>query len=77
MKLSKDSKPYYITVVSHFQMPSNTVDAEAWMTEQFATFDKKVNDKVEEGYVPYESFTMDHCDVASMDLVQAMVLKEQ
>jgi hypothetical protein len=73
MKLSKEPKPYYLTVVSHFSMPY-VEDPQAWMARQFKKFDKKVNEKVKDGYIPYGSLVIDHCDVASMDLVQAMVL---
>jgi hypothetical protein len=74
MKLEKEAKPYYITVVCHFTM-GHVNDAQAFIAEKFKEFDDMVNAKVAEGYMPHGSFIMDHCDTASMDLAQAMVLE--
>lgn len=75
MNLTKETKPHYITVVSHFQARYSDTDLQAFMEAEFEKFDKKVNEKIKEGYTPHGSLAMDHCDTASMDLAQVMVLE--
>lgn len=77
MKLDKEPKPYYITVVSHFQMSPSECNPQDYMCKEFKKFDEKVNEKIAEGYVPYGNFVMDHCDMASMDLAQTMILENK
>lgn len=71
MKLSKSGKQIYVSVVRQMRGNGET------MTQGFVEFDKEVNAKIAEGYMPYGSLVVDHCSASSMDVIQPMMLKTE
>lgn len=62
------TKPIYVCVVRQMRGNGET------MTQGFKEFDKAVNAKIAEGYVPHGSLVVDHCSASSMDVIQPMLL---
>lgn len=74
MQLNKNDKqvaadkPIYVCVVRQMQGNGET------MKQGFKAFDKEVNAKIADGYVPHGSLVIDHCSASSMDVIQPMLL---
>lgn len=74
MQLNKETKteamakPIYVCIVRQMQGNGMT------MKQGFIEFDKSVNAKIAEGYVPHGNLVIDHCSASSMDVIQPMLL---